>query len=205
MAVQSIWVKWPRCTLQTLIYAHTHTPLTQTWSLSCFYPSAVLNQTNQKLRLCFVVLFLLTDTTALQLGPGFTMLSKRWTQFSKTLSLSFFFLFTFYFFDSHLLSPIRLSSFFCYTLNHKSNRPATAPSASPMHHADLGESIDSAFSLVRLLLLLSWALSVSGPKECGCVWVVVPQGPNRTIHTHTHTHTHIWGLINVPFATPSLW
>lgn len=119
------------------------------------------------------------------------MLSKRWTQISKTLSLSFYFLFTFYFFDSHLLSPIRLSSFLCYTLNHKSNRPATAPSASPMHHADLGESIDSAFSLVRLLLLLSWALSVSGPRECGGVWVVVPQGPNRTIHTRTHTHTHL--------------
>lgn len=78
---------------------------------------------------------------------------------------------------SHLPSFARMHG-------HKSKRPATATFVSSMHQTDLWESIDSAFSLVRLLLLLSWALSFSGPGVCVCIKVL--RRLNRMIHTHTH-------------------
>lgn len=61
---------------------------------------------------------------------------------------------------------------------------SAATLASSIHHTDLWESIDSAFSLVPLLLL-SWALSLSGPSREEGGGVAFPQRLNR-MRSHTH-------------------
>lgn len=74
MAVQSIWVKWPRCALQTLTHRHTINPYLVTELLL----SVHCTQSNKsKIVTVFCFVFLQTDINALQLGPGLTMLSKR--------------------------------------------------------------------------------------------------------------------------------